>query len=155
MFREDLHGDVGHPSLNGSAMPNLETIRLATLADVPIWIEKAKAKYPGRDVEKATRWAEWCVQNPNRLVLVGRNCAGIAQVDQYYGFECKAKLDMLFGDPSWETFRMVRMMVRWAREKGATGTFRLDADTGADFAPFAARLGGRPVTVTRYEIPLE
>ena len=49
---------------------------------------------------------------------------------------------------------MVRMMIAWAKEQGAQGAFKLEADTGIDFAPFAKRLGGHAVTTTRYDIPL-
>ena len=54
----------------------------------------------------------------------------------------------------FEAFRMVRMMIQWAREQGAQGEFKLDADTGVDFGPFARRLGGRASSAQWYVIPL-
>ena len=101
---------------------------------------------------------EWAIQNPERLVLIGANSVGVAQASWQYGFERRARLDMLGARPvagaALEALKMVRMMLVWAKEQGAEGTFRLDADTGVDFGPFARRLGGKPVTLTRYEIPL-
>ena len=149
------HGDVNPrqwPSLAERPM-----IRQATLDDIPFIMALASEKYPGRDVEKDRPWASWCIQNPDRLVLIGPNSMGCAQVDWIYGHECKARLDVLAARPGpfWEALRMVRIMVNWARQKGAIGTFKLNAETDVNFAPFASRLGGRKVTTTYYEIPLE
>lgn len=130
-------------------------IRVATLNDMPYMIALAQESYPNRGIERGIPWMEWALKSPERLVLVGPGCAGVAQVSWNYGFERRARLDMLAGRSHWSTFKMVRYMLAWAKSMGATGTFRLDADTGVDFAPFAKRLGGRPVTLTRYEIPLE
>lgn len=111
-----------------------------------------------RQIEQGIPWMERCIQNPDRLVLVGPNSIGCAQIQWNYGYERRARLDMLAARPvpgaALEALRIVRMMVAWGKEKGAVGTFRLDADTGIDFGPFAKRLGGKPVTLTRYEIPL-
>lgn len=133
-------------------------IRIATLDDITLIGEIARQQYPHLDVEKARGWLTWAIQHPDRLVLVGLNSVGIAQVAWFYGMEKRARLDVLARRPApegvLEAFRMVRIMVSWGKEKGATGNFKLDADTGVDFGPFAKRLGGKPVTVTRYEIPL-
>jgi len=129
-------------------------IRPATLEDMPFLVALAQEAYPGRGIERGIPWMEWAIQNPERLVLIGPGCAGVAQVSWNYGFERRARLDMLAGKSHWSTFKMVRHMLAWAKSMGATGNFRLDADTGVDFAPFAKRLGGKPVTLTRYEIPL-
>ena len=132
-------------------------IRQATLDDIPFIMELAKEKYPTRDVEKAAPWAAWCIKNPDRLVLVGPSSMGCAQVDWRYGHECKARLDVLAARPGpiWEALRMLRLMLNWARQKGAIGNFILDANTGIDFGPFAERLGGKKVTIVQYEIPLD
>jgi len=156
MLLDALHqGDVKPTCFVFGAPP---AIRRATHADIPFVRELARLKYPDREIEQARDWFEWCLKNPDRLVLVGANSVGVAQVDWRYGFERRGRLDMLASRPQagapWEAFRMVRMMLAWAKEQGAQGTFRLDADTGVDFGPFARRLGGKPVTLTRYEIPL-
>ena len=156
MLHDALHqGDVKPTCFAHAAHA---AIRRATAEDIPFVRELARLKYPERAIEQALGWFEWCLKNPERLVLVGTNSVGIAQVDWRYGFERRGRLDMLASRPmpyaAWEAFRMVRMMVAWAKEQGAQGTFRLDADTGIDFGPFARRLGGTPVTLTRYEIPL-
>ena len=132
-------------------------IRQATLDDIPFIMALAAEKYPGRDVTKDEPWAKWCIKNPDRLVLVGPSSMGCAQVDWIYGHECKARLDVLAARPGpiWEALRMLRLMLNWARQKGAIGSFILDANTGIDFSAFSERLGGRKVTVTRFEIPLE
>lgn len=158
-MREDLHGDV-NPKLNGHAI-EIEAepaIRRATLADMPFIVEMARERYPQRTIDQGIPWMEWAIQNPDRLVLLGPNSIGVAQALWAYGFERRARLDMLGAravpGAALEALRMLRLMLVWAKEKGAEGTFRLDADTGIDFGPFARRLGGKPVTVTRYEIPL-
>lgn len=134
-------------------------IREATLDDIPAIIAFAKDKYPDRAVEQGGPWLEWCINNPNRLVLIGPNSIGVAQVSVNYGVERKGKLDMLGARPAagaaLEALKMIRIMTRWAKSRGAVGTFRLSADTGVDFKSFSERLGGKPVTVTHYEIPLE
>ena len=148
-------GDVKPTCFSFAAPP---AIRRATVSDIPFVRELARLKYPARAIDGALHWFQWCLSNPDRLVLVGTNSVGVAQVDWYYGFERRARLDILASRPvsgtAWEAFRMVRMMVAWAKEQGAQGTFKLDADTGADFGPFARRMGGKAVTITRYEIPL-
>ena len=150
-------GDV-KPTCFATALAARKFIRRTSLDDMPFIIGMAKEKYPARQIEQGIPWMEWCIGSPERLVLVGPNSVGVAQVDWRYGFERRGRLDMLASRPQasapWEAFRMVRMMLAWAKEQGAQGTFRLDADTGIDFGPFAKRLGGEPVTLTRYEIPL-
>ena len=146
------------PVFSVSAEAPAPKIRRAKLEDMPFMVALANEKYPMRMIEKGIPWMEWCIQNDNRLVLLGPNSIGVAQVEWNYGYERRARLDMLGARPvsgaALEALRMVRMMLAWAKEKGAVGTFRLDADTGIDFGPFARRLGGKPVTLTRYEIPL-
>lgn len=159
MFDAMPQGDV-HPRFNGvtphMALPG--AIHRATEADKPFMLEIARAKYDARVIDKSIAWVEWCMGNPERLVLVGANDFGIAQVDWIYGFERRGRLDLLASRPTagavLEALRMVRLMVGWAKEKGCQGTFKLDADTGVDFTAFAARLGGRKVEVLRCEIPL-
>lgn len=160
-MREDLHGDVGLWRFRAPALPvgNICLgIRKATLDDMTFMVALAAEKYPARTIELGIPWMEWCLQSPERLVLVGPNSAGVAQVSWNYGYERRARLDMLgcraTPGAALEALRMVRMMLDWARQQGAKGSFRLDADTGIDFGPFARRLGGKPVTHTRYEIPL-
>lgn len=152
-------GDVSPRAFNGLRAPyERAAVRRATLADMPFIIAMAKEKYPARQIEQGISWMEWCIGSPERLVLIGPNSAGVAQVSWNYGFERRARLDMLGAratpGAALEALKIVRMMVAWAKEQGAQGTFRLDADTGVDFGPFARRLGGGPVTLTRYEIPL-
>lgn len=161
-MNEALHGDVNPHRLrrgvNGHAVPPQPEIRRATLDDAPFLLELAREKYPARQVDLAANWLKWCIESPDRLVLIGPNSAGIAQVQWNYGFERRARLDALAARPTTgaalEALRIVRLMIDWAKQQGAVGSFRLDADTGVDFGPFAKRLGGRPVTMTRYEIPL-
>ena len=95
------------------------------------------------------------MKHPQRLVLVGAYSFGVAEVSDKYGFERRARLGMLAALPGagMEPLRLVRMMIAWAKQQGAAGTFRLDADTGVDFGPFAKRLGGKPI-LAQYEVPI-
>ena len=147
-------GDVNPRQFPSS--PAKPMIRQATLDDIPFIAQLGKERYPQRDIEKDIPWARWCIQNPDRLVLVGPNSMGCCQIDWIYGHECKARLDVLAARPGpiWEALRMLRIMLNWARQKGAVGSFILDANTGVDFEPFSQRLGGRKVTRVEYEIPL-
>lgn len=138
------------------------TIRRATEEDIPRGLAIAQAAYPGRGIEKALDWARWHIRQPNSLVLIGPNTLGIASIVLKYGFEKRARLDMLAAQPGnnsvVEALQQVRAMVRWAALQGATGHFRIDADTGVDFGAFARRLGGLevdPVKYPRYDIPLD
>lgn len=143
--------------------PSYPSIRQATLDDVPFIMALGREKYAGRGdtvakLHIAEGWVRWCIGNTERLVLVGPNSAGIASVSWNYGFERVGRLDAMAARQTpgaiLEAIRLVRLMLRWSQEKGAI-RFRLTADTGADFAPFAKRLGGRAVTVTHYEFDLE
>lgn len=154
-----VQGDVVPRAFNG-LRPHFDEQRIhkATLHDMPFIIDMAREKYPARQIERGIEWMEWAIQNPERLVLVSPNAVGVAQVSWNYGFERRARLDMLGARTvpgvALEALKMVRLMLVWAKEQGAQGAFKLDADTGVDFGPFARRLGGKAVTTTRYEIPL-
>jgi len=109
-------------------------------------------------INGAARWVRQVIVDPDRLVLVHPGSVGIANVNWRYGMEGRGAADILCCDPEragpWTALKMARMMVEWARAKGATGPFKLSADTGVDFGPFAVRLGGRLSPDKIYEIPL-
>lgn len=133
-------------------------IREATVNDLPFIMQLGKEMYPARDVEKSRQWARWCILDANHYVLVGPNSMGCAELFWSYGCECKARSAVLAARPVagavFETLRILRMMITWAKQRGAIGTFTLDADTGIDFLLFAKRLGGKSVTKTHYELPI-
>ena len=138
------------------------TIRRATEADIVWGLEIAKERYPDRDVQLGVQFVRWSMNNPNSVVLRGSSVFGIASIVMKYGFEKRARLDMLAARSGntavVEALHIVRAMVRWAALNGAQGHFRIDADTGVDFGPLARRLGGHevdPVKYPRYDIPLE
>lgn len=137
----------------------VSTIRRATADDIPFILKLAQEKYPNRDVSKGMKWFERCLHNQRRLPLVGPHSFGIAWIEPLYGFEERAGMDVLACRTSsaagWEILRMVKLMLGWARALGAEGQFRLDADTGVDFGPLAARLGGELSPQRYYLIPLE
>lgn len=137
-------------------------IRRATEADIPRGLDIAQRAYPGRGIEMAVDWAKWHLRQANSLVLIGPGTLGIASITFKYGFEKRARLDMLAATPEKssvvEALQQVRAMVRWAALQGAVGHFRIDADTGVDFGAFARRLGGHevdPVKYPRYDIPID
>lgn len=141
-------------SAASSGLP-ASSIRRATLADMDYIKPIALACYPGRDIEQGRQWMRFVITSPERLVLLAPGAVGVAQVFWRYGFERKARLDMLAALPGsgLSTLKMLRIMLEWAKANGAA-RFNLDADTGVDFAAFSKRLGGTPVTTTTYEIPL-
>jgi hypothetical protein len=137
-------------------------IRRATIEDIAIGLAIAQKRYPERGVEQGVEWAKWHVRNPLSIVLVGQSTFGVASIVLKYGFEKRARLDMLAALPEKssvvEALQQIRAMVRWAALQGAIGHFRIDADTGVDFGPFARRLGGHevdPVKYPRYDIPID
>lgn len=137
-------------------------IRRATEADIPHGLAIAEAAYPGRGIENALDWAKWHLRQANSIVLIGPGTLGIASIVFKYGFEKRARLDMLAASPEKssivEALQQVRAMVRWSALQGAVGHFRIDADTGVDFGAFAKRLGGHevdPGLYPRYDIPLD
>ena len=137
-------------------------VRRATEEDIPHGLAIAQQAYPGRGIEKAVDWAKWHLKQPNSLVLIGPGTLGIASIVFKYGFEKRARLDMLAAKPekssAIEALQQIRAMVKWAALQGAVGHFRVDADTGVDFGAFALRLGGHrvdDVKYPRYDIPLD
>lgn len=137
-------------------------IRRMVEEDIPHGLEIAEKAYPGRGIAKGVDWIRWHMKQPNSLVLIGPGTIGVASIAFKYGFEKRARLDMLAALPEKsaviEALQHVRAMVRWAALQGAVGNFRIDADTGVDFGPFARRLGGHevdPVKYPRYDIPLD
>lgn len=137
-------------------------VRRATEADIPWGLEIARQRYPGRNVELGLQFIRWSLGNANSIVLRGESVFGIASVVMKYGFEKRARLDMLAAKPGntavVEVLQVVRAMVRWSALQGAEGHFRIDADTGVDFGPLARRLGGHevdPAKYPRYDIPLD
>lgn len=137
-------------------------IRRMTEADIPFFLEIAKERYPDRNVALGVQYVRWAMGNANSIVLCGTVAFGVASVSLKYGFEKRGRLDILAAKKGnkavVEAFQIVRAMVRWSALQGATGHFRIDADTGVDFGPFARRLGGHevdPVRYPRYDIPLD
>jgi hypothetical protein len=136
-------------------------IRPATLDDLPQIAQRLLQHYAGRATKetilRGAPWMTWAIGSRERLVLIGPNSFGVAQTGMFYGCERRASVDILCCRPSagssLEALRMVRKMVAWARRRGAP-SLRLDADNGVDFAVFGKRLGAKPVTVTKFEIPV-
>lgn len=133
--------------------------RKATEADIPFILALAKELYPDRPVEQGVPWITRAMRDPAHFVVVGPHSAGCCHITKHYGFEPKARLDMLARRPgvttaTMEALKLLRVMLWWAKDRGAKGNFTLDADTGVDFEPFAKRLGGKRVEYVRYEIPL-
>jgi hypothetical protein len=138
------------------------SIRRVTEADIPWGLEIAQERYRGRSVELGVQYIRWCLNNPNSIVLRGSAAFGVASISMKYGFEKRARLDILAARRGnravVEALQIVRAMVRWATLNGAQGYFRIDADTGVDFGPIAKRLGGHevdPKLYPRYDIPLD
>jgi hypothetical protein len=140
-------------------------IRRAGADDVPFLIDLARDVYatragtiPGLTEEGAIGWLRWAIANPDRLVLCGPHSGGVASVSFHYGYERRARVDVLAARPTpgaaLEAMRMVRVMLAWAREHGAS-RLRLGADTGVDFGPFARRLGGERKTEVYYDFSLQ
>jgi hypothetical protein len=133
-------------------------IRKATPDDVDYGIELFKEQYPNRDIEQMRNWLYWVAKNPNFLVLIGVRSIGCASVYYKYGTETRMTMHFLAAAAKpgavLEPLSIVRMLIDWAKEKGATGDLVLDSDTGVDFAPFAKRLGGELKTIRQWEIPL-
>lgn len=132
-------------------------LRNATEADLPALLALGRDLYPGRGTDAAESWIREMIRRPDALVVIADDGAGICRVAQSYGFEPHARLDVLAVRPGngLLALKIIRVMVWWAKQKGLRTSLSIGADTGVDFAPFAARLGGRKVETVRYEIPLE
>ena len=156
-MREALHGDV-NPRRFSDSLPS-PTVRVATVRDIPFILEVAQEAYPDRDVVMGIPYMCWCLNSPDRLVLVGQNCFGLARFAWEYGLEARARSEMLASRKGnrapWEVLQIVRQMLIWAKQRGAKGDFVLDSDTEVDFEPFARRLKGRKTTLVQYKIALE
>lgn len=140
------------------------TIRPATIADIPRGLQIAEEMYPGRGVGGGVDWARGCVENRNgsNFAWIGDHSFIIAHIYRQYGFELRARLDMLCArrqkSAILEALQLVKACKRWAALNGVVHPLKLDADTGVDFGPFAKRLGGWKVDPDRYpvyEIPLD
>jgi hypothetical protein len=140
------------------------SIRVAGEADLHHVMVQALRFYGPRigtqeKMNAAAKWVGGAIKDPNWLVLIAPDAVGICHVYWRYGIECRASADILCSDPAsaagpFTAIKMVRMMVTWAKEKGAQGYFRLASDTEADFEPIARRLGGHVTKDRLYDIPL-
>lgn len=137
-------------------------IRIATLADIPFIMDIGKERYGDRAVGPSFDWVRYQMQNASAVVLVGPESVGISSIAWKYGSEKRARLDVLCARRTRtapiEALQVLKAMIRWAAFNGAQGMFRVDADTGVDFGPFAKRLGGVEVDARRYpryDIPLD
>ena len=132
-------------------------IRRATPDDVEFGIGLVRELYPNRDITKMRGWLTWVLNNPDYCTLIGINSVGCASVYWKYGTDMRARLQFLGANTKpgyvFEPLRIVRMLMDWSKSKGAKGEFRLDADTGVNFAPFAKRLGGTHKTAEYWDIP--
>lgn len=139
-------------------------IRRATFDDMPAMLEIAEESYPGRGVKAGWDWMKWNIENKtgDKFVWIGNDSLIVAHIYKQYGYELRARIDMLCARRSkravMEALQLVKATKRWAAVNGVTHPMKLDADTGVDFGPFARRLGGwqvDPVKYPVYEIPLD
>ena len=140
--------------LSGTPERPQRSIHIASEPDREFIMELVREKYPTKAVDRSVPWVEWCLKNPDHLVLVGENSFGIARSEWVYGFERLGTLLILCSrGRNLEALRMVRKMIAWAKTRGCL-EFRLDANTGVDFAAFGKRLKAKRETILRYNIPL-
>lgn len=153
-----MNAPVPHRVFSNSA------IRPATLADMNAMLEIAEEMYPGRGVRAGWDWMKGCIENRSgaNFAWVGEHSMLVAHIYRQYGFELRCRIDMLCARRQkraiMEAFQLVKACKRWAAVNGVQHPLKLDADTGADFGPFAKRLGGWQVDPKRYpvyEIPLD
>ena len=144
----ELSGTPERPKQSG------DLIHIASETDREFIMDLVREMYPGKDVDRSVPWVEWCLKNLDHLVLVGDNSFGIARAEWVYGFERLGTLLILCSrGRNLEALRMVRKMIAWAKTRGCL-EFRLDANTGVDFAAFGKRLKAKRETILRYNIPL-
>ncbi len=153
-----MNAPIGH-----RVFPN-SLIRRAALDDMPRMLDIAEEMYPGRGVKAGWDWMKFQIENRagDRFVWVGEDSLIVAHIYRQYGYELRARIDMLCArrkkSAIFETLQLVKACRRWAALNGVTAPMKLDADTGVDFGPFARRLGGWQVDPARfpvYEIPLD
>lgn len=126
---------------------------------MPRMLEIAEEMYPGRGVKAGWDWMKYCIGRADHFVWLGDDSLIVARIYKQYGFELRARIDMLCAIRSkkavLEALNLVKAAKRWAALNGVQHPMKLDADTGVDFGPFALRLGGRRVPDAVYEIPLD
>ena len=153
-----MNAPVSHKVFANSA------IRFATLDDMPRMLEIAEEMYPGRGVKAGWDWMKWNIANADgtKFVMVGDDSMIVAHIYRQYGYELRARIDMLCARRQkramFEALQLVKACKRWAAVNRVTAPLKLDADTGVDFGAFAKRLGGWKVDPARYpvyEIPLD
>lgn len=127
------------------------TIRLCTPDDVEWMISIANGRYPGEfDPEQARAWVPARLKEPTMLFIRGERSFGVAHLAKRFNSPTRvqAYLTLLYSEPgfmrslSLEPFQLIKRMIEWGKEKGATKFWMSDI-SGVDLGPFAKRLGGR------------
>ncbi len=127
------------------------TIRIARVSDLPWLLKTACIAYPpGTFVAAAAEgWLRSLLQNPTCLFLRGDRAALVAIVKQLpYAPDIRHGYLLPVwsrGKAARELVKMTDMVLRWARERGAS-EFYFSAVTGCDFGPLARKFGGVPVS---------
>lgn len=124
-------------------------IRTCTEADIEWMSQIAHAHYPEEfDLKSVAAWGRERMGNPSMTFLRGERTFGIAHLARRFHApdRVQAYLTLLYAEPgktlSSEPFRIVKGLVDWAKEQGAT-KFWLSDISGHDLGAFAKHLGGR------------
>ena len=124
------------------------TIRPANLLDADWLIALAKSKYPGLDEKRTRAWfgaLAWkrLMGDRDVLFLRGDKAALIAELQTPFYDPKDKSVHLVFlhanEGGAWEGYRMMELMVEWARSLGASAHFA--EQCGIDIAPIAKRLG--------------
>lgn len=121
------------------------SIREATLADADWLIGLAREKYPKLDEQATRNWFDQLamMQSPDIIFLRGDHAALCAMVQRPFYDPEDASVHLVFGHARkggvYEGYRMMSMMIEWARSLGASTHF--GEQCGMDVSAIAKRLG--------------
>lgn len=118
-------------------------IRIATLEDLDWLLDLARERYPYFEEDGARTWLTNVLTNQDVLCIRGEYGALVACAHVLMWNPKKPQVHMVFvvarPNRAFEGYRMLEIMVQWARSLGASAHF--GEETGIDLAPYARRLG--------------
>lgn len=120
------------------------TVRRATVVDLPLMLDIARASYGVQfDEDKAREFGLRTLMSPEIAAFLDDDAFCMVGLSEYF-WERQKRANCMFTAVRkaqvWQAVKTVRAALQWSRSKGAS-SFHIGEETGMDMGVIAKRLG--------------